>query len=148
MIGKPTIHKPEGEWKWQWYGLDIHLSSELIFNALSLLKPTAFLVWLDLSMGLHPNPLTPQYYAKNYGISRNTYISALEQLEEKGFLVKSESRTIDFEFIPDANAKHADISVEVFDNWRAKQKEIIRISCDKSLTEEEKYELLEKLYSN
>lgn len=149
MISQPIIKTPEGEWKWQWYGLDVHLSSELIFNAISLLRPSAFIVWLDLSMGIDfTGKLTFKRFKELYEMSYTTYKSALEQLEEKGFLICENKELGIYNFVPDAQASLSHIPEEVFEEHRAKQKQIIAIGTDKTLTEEERNAALERLCSN
>lgn len=72
----------------------LKVSNASLNMAMSNLKPTSFMLWIyftDNSKG-YKLDLYPSNFTDLTGLSRSTYIRAFEELEEKGYLIKSKTR--------------------------------------------------------
>lgn len=88
----------------------LKISNESLNLAMYNLKPSAFMLWIyftDNSNG-YKLDLYPVNFINKTGLSRSTYDRAFEELEEKGYLIKSKSQNnlylfseiSDFGYIP------------------------------------------------
>lgn len=72
----------------------LKISNESLNLAMYNLKPSAFMLWIyftDNSNG-YKLDLYPVDFINKTGLSRSTYDRAFEELEEKGYLIKSKSQ--------------------------------------------------------
>lgn len=72
----------------------LKVSNENLKLAMMNLKPTTFLLWIyftDNKDGYQLD-LYPENFTELTGLSRSTYRRAFEELEEKGYLIKSKNK--------------------------------------------------------